>query len=342
MSHDNAVPRLDDPWLTSPELIRRFLSQRPDYEQLCGEVDYTLSKLIKGAGITVASVTARAKTMDSFLEKLTRKTYSEPFTQITDFAGARVVCLYTDDLRKVEELIRGAFEVVETQDKVHTRPPDSFGYSAIHFIVRLGRQTTGPRYDHLKDKVCEIQIRTVLQDSWAIFSQHLVYKHESDIPVELKREVNAVAALLEAGDTLYQMLRQKRDMYMRSVAESAAKQRLGDVPTNRDSVEQLLIKKFPGTSLDAFHHLDQVSAVLSAAEYPTLLHVDRILDRTAKARDWIREQDFKRSKDAIVTGALELIRAIALTRFELWDKLELKGDRRQLFEEAARMVEPDE
>lgn len=58
--------RSNDVWKTSPDTIRQFLEQRPDYEELCTEVAYILSKRLKEKDIEIATVTWRAKTLKSF------------------------------------------------------------------------------------------------------------------------------------------------------------------------------------------------------------------------------------------------------------------------------------
>jgi putative GTP pyrophosphokinase len=78
--------RPDDIWQRNPELIQRFLQVRRDYEQLCAEVEYILRKRISDRGIETSSITSRAKTLNSFLEKLQRKHYDSPFEQLTDLA----------------------------------------------------------------------------------------------------------------------------------------------------------------------------------------------------------------------------------------------------------------
>lgn len=155
---------------------------RRDYEQLCAEVEYILRKRIADRGIETSSITSRAKTLNSFLEKLQRKHYESPFEQLTDLAGARVVCLYRSDIAKVADIIRAEFVVAEDVDKLDELGVDQFGYGARHFIVRLGKTSSGARYDDLKNLPCEVQIRTVVQDAWAIIQHHMVYKRESQVP----------------------------------------------------------------------------------------------------------------------------------------------------------------
>jgi ppGpp synthetase/RelA/SpoT-type nucleotidyltranferase len=140
----------DEIWARSPEVIRRFLDIRRDNEQLCGEVEYILRKRLSQEGIEISAVTSRAKSLNSFLEKLQRKHYDAPFEQITDLAGARVICLYRSDIGKIAEIIRSDFQVLEDVDKLGELGVDHFGYGARHFLARLGQGASGARYDDLK------------------------------------------------------------------------------------------------------------------------------------------------------------------------------------------------
>jgi hypothetical protein len=97
VSAEHDIGSIDKQWEQNPQLIRQFLDHRPDYEQLCSEVAYVLRSRLKKVGVEIAAVTFRAKTLASFLDKIRRKTYSDPLSKVTDFAGVRVVCLYTPD-----------------------------------------------------------------------------------------------------------------------------------------------------------------------------------------------------------------------------------------------------
>jgi hypothetical protein len=46
----------DDIWQWNPEIMRRFLPIRRDYEQLCAEVEYILRKRIADRGIETSSI----------------------------------------------------------------------------------------------------------------------------------------------------------------------------------------------------------------------------------------------------------------------------------------------
>jgi len=211
---------VDDYWRSAPEVIRTFLQQREQYQQLCNEVEYIMRKHIAQKGIEIAYTTLRAKTLNSFLDKLSRKSYENPFEEVTDLAGVRVVCLYRSDLAQLEEIVSNEFRVVEKFDKLRNMSPNEFGYGAIHYVVQLGKRARGARYDDLKDLLCEIQLRTVLQDAWAIIDHHLVYKQESDVPSVLLRKLNGLSGLFETADDSFDSIRNERERYLQEIKES--------------------------------------------------------------------------------------------------------------------------
>jgi putative GTP pyrophosphokinase len=199
--------KLDLVWQENPETIKKFLEQKTDYEQLCAEIAYILKKKLSKDSIEYSSVSFRAKTLKSFLIKIVRKTYENPFNEITDFAGVRVVFLYQNDLTRIEHIIKKEFEILKKVDKLNEKGIEKFGYGAIHYIVKIGKNSSGARYDDLKKLVCEIQVRTVLQDAWAIIDHHLVYKKESEIPTNLQRKLNSLAGLFETADNQFDILK---------------------------------------------------------------------------------------------------------------------------------------
>lgn len=233
-------------WKENTAAIKGFLQRQPEYERLCSEVAYILKRELQRGGIEFSTIAKRAKSLDSFLEKVQRKSYADPLGEITDFAGVRVVCLYTDELPKVEAIIAEHFEIVEKIDKLKHRRADQFGYGAIHFVVRIGEKSSGARYDDLKHLVCEIQTRTVLQDAWAIIDHHLVYKNESNIPSVLRNRLNLLAGNFESADQKFSDLRAEREEYLQRVTDSAVDEsRFLENELNLDSFVRYADWKFP-------------------------------------------------------------------------------------------------
>jgi len=189
---------LNEAWEKHPSYIRRFFDNFDVNKKLCHEVEYILSTEIAKKEIEIAQITSRAKTLESFCEKITRKSYNNPFDEITDFSGVRVVYLYSVNKVQIEKIIEKEFEVVEKVDKVLVNE-NVFGYGALHYLVKIKNTHAGARYDDLKNKICEIQVRTILHDAWAVVAHHLSYKQESDVPKELRRKLNALCGLFETA-----------------------------------------------------------------------------------------------------------------------------------------------
>jgi putative GTP pyrophosphokinase len=275
-------------WKENPEAIKRFIDQQPDYEKLCAEVAYILNRELNKEEVEFSTITCRAKSLNSFLEKIQRKSYRDPIAEITDFAGVRVVCLYIDDLKKLEKVISEQFEIVEKIDKLTARKADQFGYGAIHFIVRLGKNASGARYDDLKNFVCEIQTRTVLQDAWAIIDHHLVYKNESNIPTVLRSRLNLLAGNFQSADEKFTDIRAEREEYLKEVEGSKINsEQFLENELNLDSFIRYAHWKFPelpiGTQLlDVPFYLKP----LTEMNLQKLGDLDEMVSRGANAYDF--------------------------------------------------------
>lgn len=276
----------DEIWQRNPEIIRQFLKIRPEYEQLCAEVEYILRKKIAELGIETSTIASRAKTLNSFLEKLQRKRYDSPFDQLTDLAGARVVCLYGADVAKVAAMIRAEFTIDDEVDKVDQLGPDQFGYGARHFILRLGKASSGARYDDLKTLQCEVQVRTVVQDAWAIIQHHMVYKRESQVPTQLQRKLNSLAGLFETVDDQFERIREEREAYVAEVRDSVSQPAAFlENELNLDTFKEYLKWKFPERPVETWN--GQARLVLDGLVFAgskLLRDVDGIISKTAGAR----------------------------------------------------------
>ncbi len=309
---------MDDVWQRNPELIKRFLEVRPGYELLCAEVDYILRKRITDSGIEKSSITSRAKSLNSFLNKLQRKHYDSPFEQVTDLAGVRVVCLlYRNDIARVADMIRAEFEIAEDVDKVDKLGIDRFGYVARHFIVKLGKISSGARYDDLKQLPCEMQVRTVGQDAWAIIQHHMIYKQESQVPTQFQRKLNSLAALFETIDDQFECIRNEIEAYLDEIHNSPDSEFL-ESELNLDSFKEYLRRNFPDRTVESWDGQARlVFDALVGSGYKTLNEVDAIVEKTAAARHAIgQELDQHRSikaEDGTVPSNLEPALALALS-----------------------------
>ncbi len=267
-------------WVENSMEVKEFIDQNPDYVQLSSEVAHILETIVKKAEIEYSSITHRAKSLHSFLEKIVRKKYDEPFKEITDFAGVRLVFLYNSDFYKIESIIKENFKIIEIVDKLNDKGVDKFGYGAIHFIVQLSSSHSGARYDNIKNLKCEIQVRTVLQDAWSIIDHHLAYKNESAIPKQLRRQINGLAGLFETADNSFNQIRKERELYISKVIKSKEKPQVFlNEDLNLDSLREYAAWKFPHDSVEVYE--GQIQLFLKVFKnhlgYSKLIEIDNLV-----------------------------------------------------------------
>ncbi|MFI2350359.1 GTP pyrophosphokinase family protein [Streptomyces sp. NPDC019443] len=263
---------------TPEELTAEFQARRGNFAELCEELKFSLTRKLNEAGIKFHSITARVKELESFLEKVERKEYADPFVEAEDLAGARVVCLFMNDLDRVDSVISSIFEVLGKEDKVNEGEVSAFGYMSHHYICRLSDRYAGERYDGLKRLKFEIQVRTILMDAWANMSHYLSYKNEQSIPKGLVKEFHALSALLYIGDRQFENL-------FRSSSQSAAfaKEQVLESPeiqeleVNADTIEALLERIFSDREPSTAEAVSEFVSELHANTYFDLSVVDQIL-----------------------------------------------------------------
>lgn len=184
------------------------------YKQLIETVKFFISQEIQNHSIKIHSFNHRIKSFDSFVEKIRKKEVKEPFREIMDIVGLRVVCLFHSDVKKIGDIVKKNFEIIEEDDKINSVDINIFGYMALHYKVKLKDVPSDCR--DLKNIPFEIQIRTIVQDAWASISHYLDYKNESEIPIHLKRDFYALSGLFYVADTHFEILREEtREYFLR-------------------------------------------------------------------------------------------------------------------------------
>ena len=264
-------------WEEHSDLIREFSVLEESHKQLASEISYILDKEVKSKEIKVAHISYRAKELSSFLEKIDRKTYVNPINEIVDLSGVRLVYLYTSDINRIKDIIESRFEILETVDQQEQYEHDQFGYSALHYVVRLGSNHLGARYDDLKDLKCEIQVRTILQDAWSIVSHHLLYKRESQIPSVLKRKIHSLSGLFETADDQFDNIKKAQEKYLQEIDESLSQHNLNQ-ELNSDSVYEYMKWKFPDIHLEGY--AGHLRYLVSEISLKTLTELDNLLEKT--------------------------------------------------------------
>jgi putative GTP pyrophosphokinase len=184
----------------------------PRYDKFCIKLRQLLDDLLRAHEIPVHAIEARPKSVTSFAEKVQRdgKSYQDPLREISDLAGARIILYYLDDVERVSQIIDQEFNVdsARSVDKASALAPDQLGYLSVHKVVSLGdTRRSLAEWSDLAGLVAELQIRTVLQHSWAAINHALQYKRAVEVPKESRRRLFRLSGLLELADEEFARLR---------------------------------------------------------------------------------------------------------------------------------------
>jgi len=180
---------------------------------LIEEIKFSLLQELNRNKIKIHSLIHRIKSIDSFLGKIRRKDIKEPFNEIHDLAGVRIICLFLPDLQQIGSIIQNQFDVFEEDNKVDGGNEDIFGYMSLHYKAKLRNRVTVPAFEEINDYTFEIQVRTIAQDAWASISHYLDYKQESFLPTNLRRDFYALSGLFYVADTHFTILRKEQSEF---------------------------------------------------------------------------------------------------------------------------------
>jgi len=219
--------------------IEEYKAKRSIYESFCTRLKSLLEEILSNAGVDFQSIECRTKTIESFSDKIVReeKNYTNPIEDITDLVGIRVILYYSDQVGKVADLIRAEFEVDEknSSNKKDELAENEFGYLSIHQIISLNKKRKDllewKQYSKFK---AEVQIRTILQHSWAAINHKLTYKTNSDIPSELRRHLYRLSGMLELADEQFVKLREMQQT-SRTIVKEKLDQGDENLEINADS-----------------------------------------------------------------------------------------------------------
>jgi len=221
--------------------------------------------------IAVSKIEGRVKDKEECIRKFARKYQpaleerNEPYeirSHVTDLIGLRIVCLYEDEIDQVAGILRSHFEVIEVTDKVSAmeNTEGSFGYKGLHMDLRLSAQRRAlPEYAHYGPFRFELQVRTIIQDSWSVLDHKIKYK--KSIPNALKRRINVLAALFELADREFREIRDSTAAELQKAPDEtvAPLVEIG-LPTSESA-------SAPGRELNAFTFLKIASHFFGGSEF---------------------------------------------------------------------------
>jgi putative GTP pyrophosphokinase len=129
-----------------------------------------------------------------------------PTEVITDLIGAKVICWFVDDCYGMLDYIQATkqFRIKPRSLEDYIRDPKRTGYRSIHLLADLSYdrvKTYRKRRTVVEDRmICEIQIRTKLQDAWAEFTHEVHCKVRAEFQADYDTEIAEIARRLAAED----------------------------------------------------------------------------------------------------------------------------------------------
>lgn len=224
------------------QLRLEYEEARPRGEKLAVQLSKELTEILTRGRVPLAvPVQYRVKEWSSLEFKILNGGLGlKSVLKFQDLVGLRIILLFQRDVAKARDLISQNFTIQSAIDKTESLKENQFGYLSFHFVVSIPDEWLSlPTFHGMNDFIAEIQIRTVAQHTWAAASHVLQYKQEDQIPKELVRSINRMAALLEVVDNEFERVLAERDRYRNTIDVTIDTQEL-NVDVLRESIANLV------------------------------------------------------------------------------------------------------
>ena len=247
------------------EQVKQYAQLYPKYKLYADTLIQIFEKASKKyAPLAIAQ--ARPKAIASFAEKILRKhKYTDPINQITDLCGARVITHIPEEVDAIGEFIKNSFTVDwnNSIDVNQRLKPTEFGYRSVHYIIQF-KEGVFPSKDvpvkvpkELFGLKAEVQVRTILEHSWADFSHDMSYKGSFKIPQKWERELAGLAASLESADKTYSRVHIGLQVYASNFGAYMTTEQM----QNEITLQELILKNDP-QNLEVAHRIGKIAIVM--------------------------------------------------------------------------------
>ena len=189
----------------------RYHRTEESLHQILDALAREIQQILEREGLHV-TVRARLKSFESYYRKLIGKLQETRISggnmKVNDLLGIRVICPFQGDLRNAESALRRDFTILEVEYKGRHQSYREFGYDSTHLLLQVPARILRSLEIESGDFVCEVQVRTILQEAWAEIEHELVYKAElTPLDEPLKRKLASLKATLTLSDNIFQEIR---------------------------------------------------------------------------------------------------------------------------------------
>lgn len=274
------------------------------YEAFSKTLASLIDNLMLTEDIKVHSVTYRVKDRGSLEKKLKNKDKYNNIEDITDIVGLRIITHFSDEVDVIANLIEKEFLVDKenTIDKRASLEPEKFGYLSLHYVISLPDSRVNLfEYKTFKGIKAEIQIRSILQHTWAEIEHDIGYKSSVEVPKVIKRQFSRLAGLLELADQEFLSIKTSLQKYQSTVEKTVWSSRSEDYKIDKITLREFLkassliqeIRRTIEQTCEAEFAPD-IDYDGPAINYLSAMHIDSIKDL---------ENQFKSHKDLVIKRA---------------------------------------
>lgn len=199
--------------MTEDQLLEKYRAERPLLQSLGA---YILRKMESHPTVVglpssffVLPPSLRTKSDDSILQKAfyRGKNYLDPYEDITDKVGVRLVTLTVDQVHLLKEIVEALDQFENSRDRdfeeERLNHPTIFAYQSVHYILRPKCSIDVEGLTIPAGLPCELQLRTVLQHAYSELTHDTIYKPRTYAKPEIHRLAARSMALIETTDAIF-------------------------------------------------------------------------------------------------------------------------------------------
>lgn len=242
------------------KIMQEYEKQCALYSDFTEKIEKLIRDLLKEKDINVHSIPSRLKKSESLKKKLDRAEGNYlKLSDIADISGVRIITYFADDVDVVAKIIEEEFDIdrKNSVDKRAMLDPDRFGYISLHYVAKLPNSRLQlTEYRRFSNCNVEIQIRSILQHTWAEIEHDLGYKTKESVPKDIRRRFSRLAGLLEIADDEFIQIRDSLKEY-----ENKVPVRISETPASVLIDQASLLAFIKNSTL--VHELDQRIATIT-------------------------------------------------------------------------------
>jgi ppGpp synthetase/RelA/SpoT-type nucleotidyltranferase len=278
-------------------MIKDFNKDKPLLEEfgkyIIEQINISISKKLPYLNLEYffkVTPSYRLKEDKSLIDKafFRNKSYKDPYADINDKLGIRLIVLTMDDVKLIEDAVKSIPNVEMSKDRdslvERLERPDIFTYQSDHYILRPTKIFNIKGKSLNVNLSCELQARTLLQHAYAEVSHTTTYKPRLSATQENSnktlRSLAKTSALVEITDDEFNFI--MTDFQERTILSNMVLKEIHEIYSKKIS-KTGPISKSDELIVESFYHLlnEDTSKKINLfySESKNSFIIDKIKDR---------------------------------------------------------------